>query len=199
MNNPDRDSGSGRRLVGFFDSVEKRVYFVPPLNRKNPYQQKRLATRCMEQLGVEGVAAYSRIGTSLVRGYSRTLRRRGIRYRAFPQCDGVTIVLSILGTTELPGEAAKRQRLLITWIAGIPDGRRIGGSNDFGGECAGFNFRSREPGRHIKLDWDVGMGQVIGALEMDECEWFKDNHDNVMILGMGDNEAKEYVRDRFIS
>lgn len=185
-------------LTGFYDVTEKRIFFVPPLTRSNPYQQRRLATRCILQLEVEGVSLYDHVHDEFAKSYLQRLRRSKTPYRSIPQPERIAIVLSRDGSRVLPEEPDKRHGLLMEWIANIPPNKRIGGSNSFGGEHSGFRFEPDEPGRNIKLSDEVDQDLIEAQLESDGREWRSDDTGNIFILGADNIEAKNYVEHRFV-
>ena len=187
-----------RGQPGFFDTKENRFWFGAPLTHQNPFHKRRLADRVLLQLLEEGVDLYSRVSTEHIKAYNQTLNRKGVRRRSLPQEEGVTIVLSQEGTRRLPEEEPKRIDLLKEWIANIPPKGQIGGTRDFGGKHAGFSFGSKEPGRHIKLHWDVDDEEVLATLKADEKKWAVDTHHNIFLLSDKES-AIEYVKEKFVS
>jgi len=157
-----------------------------------------MADRCVFQLDVEGIDLYGYVCTQYIRTYRRILNRRDVRYRSLPQREGVTIVLSRLGNHKLPEDTVTRTQTLVTWIANIPPGKRVGGNDDFGGEYAGFRFQPKHPGRHIRLkDW-IGPEFVIETLTQDKREWTQEE-ENIFILDLDDERTKKYVKEKFVS
>lgn len=198
------DSDKTQLVCGWYDRKEKRFYFVPPMNKKNPHQQRRLADRLAKQVEQEGHTRYGQILTGETdserrqrESHLRRLRRQGERHRTVPLKTGMTIILSSQGYRELPGESNERIKLFLEWIRNMNG--RFGGTQDYGKEYAGFKFDPEEPGRNIRLDKDVAMEDVAErlALDFDDAWWFFG--DNVWILKLSHDEAERYARENFVT
>lgn len=180
----------------FYDRAEKRFYTMPALTRQNPYQLKRLTKRCLSQLEIEQVDTYGFVHVDYTAMYRQNLYRKKVKCRVFLQNDGPAIILSKLGNHKLPSDPGEKMELIKSWIVNIPKGRSIGGNNDFGGGHAGFYFPPKYPGRSIKINlemWDVEM-----ILDDDKVEHRTKNEYDIVIIGMSNEKAEEYVRDKLV-
>jgi hypothetical protein len=179
----------------FYSIPERRFYTMPPLNRQNPYQAKRLTRRCLLQLGEENVDTYGFVHWEYVDGYKQALNRDGVMCRILRQNDGPAVILSKMGNHALPNDQAEREKLVMGWIMNIPNGKKIGGNDNFGGKHAGFYFPPKNPGQNIRIHaelWDVEV-----TLDSDEIKHKTGDGSDIVIVSMSGERAEKYVRDTF--
>jgi hypothetical protein len=139
-------------------------------NRSDEKYRRIQAGWCLLQMEEEGVSTYRYEDEGKWKTTKRRLNRKGIRHRTFPQPDGVIILVSSLDGVKLPPDREEWLEMIGEWIARIPDGKRIGGTRDFGGK----RLKGLEPKgdrRYIRLN-KYHIDQVRSIAERDEMlDW----------------------------
>lgn len=179
--------------------VPKRDY---ERNLDDPTYRRIKAEWIVKQIEEEGIETYHFEHDEWWKATVRKYRRRGVRYRSFPQPKGVIICVSEAGEYELPKDDELRTELVDNWLEQVPPNKRIGGNQDFGGKYRGLEPRG--DGRFIRISTHIQKVRWIAAREK-MLEW---EAGNVLALKVEEwktveerevalGKVEKWVRDQF--
>ena len=157
--------------------------------RKDDVYRRMEAEWILKQIEEEEISAYHHEMNGLGwESIKRRYRRQCVRYRSIPRTKDV-IVMSKMGKIELPIEDEVRIELVMDWLGEVPDGRRIGGNDNFGGIYKGMRPKSERGLVRIKAH----ICRVERLAREDKMLlWGSED-----VIALKEDEAEEWVQKRF--
>lgn len=166
--------------------VPKRDY---DRNLKDEKWRTIKAAWIVKQFGEEKTDTYHFEHEEWWDSVSRKYRHNGIRYRSFPQENGVIVAVSKIGKFDLPTHEDERVELVESWLEGMPDGKQIGGQRDFGGEFRGL--KPRGDGKYIRIKSHIRRVERL-AIEDNMLVWSGED-----VIELQKEKAEEWVKGKF--
>jgi hypothetical protein len=189
----EREANRGFPMI--YDSKTQRFFPASIRRRDDAAYRRFMARRFVRQFEEEEIDTYGYVAKMAWGMYRKTLSRRNLPYKKFPQPGDVFIVVSSDGSRSLPEDRRGRVALVDAWIANTPEKKYIRGNKGFGGRYAGRRPKRREPGRYLVLK--AHAVEVEWALKRDEKSFTSNGEDGIDLIGMKPEKALEYVKATF--